>query len=129
MGFTELCVQIGKVLLALLPTVLWCAFWLWAVNWKTTWKVLAQGGWVPLLLLLVMAAAAWSRVAPASISFLDLFLIPSFWWQLGVVLLWTGLAMFCGWLQGYLHLTPYQVEIEPQPAAHGHGGDHGHGHG
>jgi hypothetical protein len=122
MSLSELAIRIGNILLAVLPTVLWCAFWLWAIDWKTTWKVLGQGGWV-------MAAAAWSRVVPASISFLDLFLIPSFWWQLAAVLLWTGLAMFCGWLQGYFHLTPYQVEIEPPPVAHGHGGDHGHGHG
>jgi hypothetical protein len=64
---------------------------------------------------------------PRSISFLDLVPIPIFWWQFAAVLLWTGLAMFCGWLQGYFHLTPNEVEIEPQPVAHGHGGDHGHG--
>ena len=102
MGLTELCVTIGKVVLALAPFVLWCAFWLWAVNWKITWRVLAQGGWVPLLLLLVMVAAAWSRVAPASISLLGPASIPNFWWQFAAVLLANLLSLVMAFSGGRL---------------------------
>ncbi len=121
MDFYELTVRTGSVLLLLLPYVLWCAFWLWAVNWKKAWAVLAQGGWAPLVLLMGMVTMVWSRVAPGPCDCLGFVRIPNFWWQLGDVLLLVGLAFFCGWLQGYLQQTPFEVEVEPVPEAHGHG--------
>src|SRR5712692_5134703 len=120
MDWNELAVRTGNVLLVVLANVTWCAFWLWAVNWKKAWQVLAQGGWVPLVLLIIVGTIAWSRIAPDG-SNLDFLTIPSFWWQLAVVLAWTGMALFCGWLQGYFRITPIEVEVEPPAVAHGHG--------
>src|SRR5258706_127941 len=46
-------------LLAILPIGLWMAFWLWAVNWKMVWPVLAEGAWMPCVLLgLIIAPSA-----------------------------------------------------------------------
>ena len=54
--------RVGGVLLALLPWAVWCAWWLCAVNWRKAWPMLAEGGWVPAVLLVVMAGASWAAV-------------------------------------------------------------------
>jgi hypothetical protein len=128
MDWNELLIRTGSILMVVLPCLAWCAFWLWAVNWRKAWKVLGDGAWAPLVLLIVVGTAGWSQVMQTKYNFLDLVAVPSFWWQLAVVLLFVGLAFFSGWLQGYFHITPTEVEIEPRPVAHGHGHDHGHGH-
>jgi hypothetical protein len=123
MEFNELLLRTGGVLLTLAPCVIWCGFWLFAVNWKKTLAVLAQGAWAPLVLLILMVPFVWSRIAWSEYP-LRILTIPNFWWQLGAVLLFVGLAFFSGWLQGYFHLTPHEMELEPAPVKHGHG--HGH---
>jgi hypothetical protein len=105
-----------RTVYVLLPVGLWCAYWLWAVNWKVAWKVLGQGGWAPLVLLVVVAAAAWSRIKPEGYNFANLATIPNIWWQFAAVLLAVGLALFCGWLQGVLRYTPITVEVAPRGA-------------
>jgi hypothetical protein len=114
-------------LLALVPVLVWMAFWLWAVDWKKVWPVLAQGGWAPCVLLILVAALVWSRIAPGPCDCLGFMHLPNFWWQLGAVSALAGLALFSGWLQGLMHYTPVEVPVEP-PAHHGHWHGHGHGH-
>jgi len=113
-----------QILIRLLPAGLWVVWWLWGVNWQKAWPVLAQGGWVPLALLLYMAALVWSFVAPLPAPVGGL--IPNFWWQLGCMAALAGVALLCGWLQGLLSWTPPEVAVEPA-VAHGHEHDH-HGH-
>ena len=92
----------------------WIAWWLWGVNWKKLWPVLAQGAWVPLVLLMLLSALAWSRIAPSEAA--------NFWWQLGAITLLVSLTLLCGWIQGILGWTPVEVNLEPPaPSAHGHG--------
>jgi hypothetical protein len=116
----------------LILTLVWVAWWLWGVNWKTAWATLAHGAWVPAVLVVVVSALVWSQIAPADCGCLGFVTIPNFWWQLGEVSMLASLALFCGWLQGYFELTPEAVEFEPAGhghAPHGHGHhDHGHGH-
>jgi hypothetical protein len=114
------------LLVALL--VVWVAWWLLAVNWKSLWPTLAEGAWVPGVLIVLVSALVWSRVAPADCTCLGFMTIPNFWWQLADVSLLFSLALFCGWLQGYLGWTPEAVSFEPAPIAHGHGHHHEHGH-
>jgi hypothetical protein len=104
--------------------IVWIVWWLWAVNWQRTWHFLARGAWVPLVLLMIMAALVWSRLAPPEYDFVGLTATANFWWQLLGVGLLVGLAMFCGWLQGYFGWTPAEIDLEPPALA-----DHGHGHG
>ena len=113
--------SVTDVLLHLLPGGLWCVWWLFCVNWKKTWPVLSQGGWMPVVLLMVVTALAWSRIFPSTCNCLG-FPIANFLWQLLEVIGFTLLALFCGWVQGRLGWLPPEVHFEP-PAHH-----HGHGH-
>jgi hypothetical protein len=106
--------------------IAWVAWWLLGVNWSKTWHVLARGAWAPVVLLVIISALVWSRIAPDEMS-LGLAVIPNFWWQLGAVGLLVGVTLFCGWLQGIFHWAPAEVSFEPpaQPdPSHGHA--HGH---
>jgi hypothetical protein len=106
----------------------WCAWWLWAVNWKKAWPVLAQGGWAPVVLLSVVVALVWSRISPAPCDCLGVTL-PNFLWQLGAVGGLVALALFFGWLQGKLGWGPPDVSYEPPALEHDfyeHVGDHDH---
>lgn len=109
-------------LLALLPGGLWCAWWLWAVNWREVWPVLARGGWLGVLLGMFLAALAWSALFPRPIRLLPFLTIGNFWWQLACVGGLTLAALFCGWLQGRLGWEPAPVSFAPPAeAAHEHG--------
>jgi hypothetical protein len=128
----QLVVLLGKLLSELLQFALawslllaWLAWWLWGVNWKKAWPVLAQGAWVPALLLLVVSALVWSQLAPSACSCLGFVTVPNFWWQLGAVGLLTAVTLLCGWLQGVFHWAPADVNLDP-PAAVAHGDGHGH---
>lgn len=109
---------------AFVLTVAWVAWWLWGANWKSVWPALAQGAWIPAVLVVVVSALVWSQITPVDCTCLGFVTIPNFWWQLGEVSMLASLALFCGWLQGYFHWTPAPVDFEPA----GHGHDHGHGH-
>jgi hypothetical protein len=92
--------------------IVWVAWWLWGVNWRKVWPVLAQGAWVPVVLLTIVAALVWSELAPGS----------SFLWRLADTMLLVAVALFCGWLQGVMGWTPAEIDLEPAApvAAHEH---------
>ena len=75
--------QTLSVLRVLLLVALWCAWWLWAVDWRRAWPFLAKGGWAPLVLLSLVAAYVWSQVLPGECGCLGFVRIPNFWGQLG----------------------------------------------
>jgi hypothetical protein len=116
--------RVFDVLLRLLPGGLWCAWWLWAVNWKKVWPALAAGAWVPVVLLVVLSALGWSMIFPSTCNCLGFVTLPNFWWQLGSCAALAAVALFCGWLQGQFGWTPEDVDFEPPAAEHGH--EHGH---
>jgi hypothetical protein len=113
---------VAWILGALVPVGLWCAWWLFCVDWRKTWPVLARGGWLGVVLLLFVITLAWSGISPTSCNCLRVVTIPNFWWQLGYVSTLTALALFCGWLQAQFGWVPPEVAFDP-PAHH----DHGHG--
>jgi hypothetical protein len=128
----ELFATLGQLLAALgaaFPLwpllIVWVAWWLLAVNWERAWPVLARGGWAPVVLLIVITALAWSRLAPADLPLAPAAVVPNFWWQLVAVSLLAASALFCGWLQGVFNWGPPEIDLEP-PAAPA--GGHGHGH-
>jgi hypothetical protein len=119
----DLALWIGRFALAHLLIILWIAWWLWAVNWTRAWRVLAQGAWVGVVLVMIVAALVWSQMAPADCKCLDFLTVPNFWWQLGELALLAAVALFCGWLQGLLGWTPAEIDLEPPVTAapvHGH---------
>jgi hypothetical protein len=105
--------------------IAWTAWWLWAVNWQKTWPVLARGAWAPVVLLMLVAALVWSRLAPGPCDCLGFVTVPNFWWQLGGVGLLAALTLLCGWLQGVFGWTPAEINLEPPAPVDHH---HGHGH-
>jgi hypothetical protein len=111
---SEALVEFVTVVLYLLPFVIWCAWWFGAVNWNRAWPMLAGGGWVPVLLLMVVAAFVWAHVTPAAWG-----PVPNGWWQCGIIGGLAALALFCGWLQGSFGWAPEEMSLEPPPVAHG----------
>jgi hypothetical protein len=107
--------------------IVWVAWWLLAVNWKKLWPVLAQGGWAPIVLLVLITALVWSRLAPWEWTLAPGARLPNFWWQLIAVSLLALSALFLGWLQGLTGRVPPEISVDP-PAAPAHGHDHGHHH-
>jgi hypothetical protein len=91
----------------------WLAWWLCGVNWKNAWAVLAEGAWLPVFLILVVAALVWSEIAPSDCTCLGFVIVPNFWWQLGGVSLLAAVTLLCGWLQGIFGWTPVEVSLEP----------------
>lgn len=119
--------RISNVLLIVVPVALWCVWWLLGVNWRTLGPVLTHGGWLPAVLLLLIATMVWTYLAPGPGNFLGLGLVAEGWWQFLAVLSLALTALFCGWLQNYFGWTPPQVSIEPTAVAvHEHAGGHGH---
>lgn len=102
--------------------VAWLAWWLLGVNWRKVWPVLSGGGWVPLLLLVVLAAAGWAALQPVPCNCLGFVIVPPFWWHLGGVSLLMSATLFCGWLQGQFHWAPAEINLDPPAttAAHAH---------
>jgi len=111
---------LGDLVLFLLHwslVIAWLAWALWGINWRQTWPVLARGGWLPLVLMVVLIALVWSQILQDQWPG-----VPNFWWQLGAVSLLAAATLFCGWLQEVLGWSPAEVEIEPAaPAGHEHG--------
>ncbi|MFO0867209.1 MAG: hypothetical protein U0744_21650 [Gemmataceae bacterium] len=117
--------ELGDVALRHSLWIIWIAWWLWAVNWRKGWAVLREGGWAPLVLLVVLTATVWSAISPGGCPSCGL---PNFWYQLVFVSGLVGVAFLCGWLQGVFGWTPAEIDLDPPAHSHGHG-DHGHGHG
>jgi hypothetical protein len=138
----QLAVAFGTVLVNLLAVglhwlllIVWIAWWLWGVNWRRVWPVLAAGAWVPVALLGIVAALVWSQVDPRPLKpwpDLGSVEIATFWWQLGAVASLAALALFCGWLQGVFGWEPPELTLEPPDMDITHGHEHPvgtlHGH-
>jgi hypothetical protein len=97
--------------------IAWLAWWLWAVNWRRAWTVLAEGAWAPLVLLIILAARVWASLDPGGRTLFGFLSVPSFWWQLGAVGLLVAVTLFCGWLQIVLGWSPEEINLEPPPPA------------
>src|SRR5260370_30533676 len=104
--------QLGMLVRGWLLFAVWVAWWLWAVDWRKLGPTLARGAWAPVVLLGLIAAAAWSMAAPGEADW-GAFVVPNFLWQLGAVASLIGVALLCGWLQGRLGWTPPEIPVEP----------------
>jgi hypothetical protein len=130
--FSQLFSILGQILAPLVQSaasslllLVWIAWWLWAVNWKKVWPVLAQGGWMVVSLLVIVGALVWSMIAPDTGYLLGGLVGPAFWRDLILVALLALVALGCGWLQGLLCWEPAEVNLEP-PAAAVHSGQGHH---
>jgi hypothetical protein len=114
--------RIGSVL----PWALWCVWWLWAVNWRKAWPMLAEGGWVPVVLLMIVTSLAWAMIDARPCNCLGFTVVSNGWWQLGSVATLAALALLCGWIQGYFGWMPPEISVEPPPLTHDHHDGHAH---
>jgi len=110
--------QITPTVLKVALLVLFVAWWLWGVNWRKAWPVLAEGGWMPLVLVAIMAAFVWSRISPSNAILFGLIEIPNLLWQFGTVGVMIGLILLCGWLQTRNGWYPPEVRLVPPPTSH-----------
>ncbi len=95
-----------------LALLAWAAWWLWGVNWSRVWPVLARGGWLAVVLVVLLGSLAWSQVFPREPA-LGWVRLPNFWWQLGVAVVLTLATLWLGWLQGILGWAPGDPLPEP----------------
>ncbi len=114
-ALAALAVAFSSFLLQWSLLIAWLAWWIAAVNWRRLWPTLARGAWLPVALLLVMAAIVWSRVSPGDHVLFGSVHVSALGWHLGAVGIIAGLAFLCGWLQGILGWAPAEMEIEPPP--------------
>jgi hypothetical protein len=98
--------------------VAWFAWWLWGVDWNRVWPVLARGGWAVLVLLLVIAALAWSETAPREFPDAGPFAFSNFWWHLAAVSALVALTLFCGWLQLMFRWEPAPTALDDSEERH-----------
>ncbi len=117
--FIQLCIALGAFLVdvaALLFSwsllIVWLALCLWGINWQKVWGVLARGAWLPAVLILIVTALVWSRIAPGDCSCLGFVTVGNFWWQLGYVGLLAAITLFCGWVQGYFGWQPVEIDLD-----------------
>lgn len=120
--------QLGGLILTWALLLVWIAWCLWGINWHRLGGYLKQGAWAPLVLLMLMIAAMWSWMLPTDAVLLGAVTIPNFWWQLLTVGLVVGIGFFCGWIQGWRHWQPPEIELHPARGGDAHGDGHGHGH-
>jgi hypothetical protein len=118
--------ELGQTLVRFLPFVVLIVWCLWAVDWRKAWPVLAAGGWVPLVLIAVVAAVVWSLVFPTSALVFGLVDVPNGLWQLGAVALLIGIVLVGGWLQTRLGWYPPNISFDPPLSTGLHDHDHGH---
>jgi hypothetical protein len=115
------------VLLQLVPAVLLAIACCWAIDWRRAWRVLAAGGWAPLVLIAIMAAAVWTFLWPTPVLVLGSFTVANGVWQFGAVGLFVGLMLFCGWLQSRTDYAPPEFNFdEPVHTHDDHSPAHAH---
>jgi hypothetical protein len=124
---SQLLSNIFSVLLVLLPGAIWCAWWLFCVNWPKLWSALARGAWTGVVLFILVCGSVWARLDPRDLAWPGYY-ISALPWHIGAAALLACLAFLCGWLQGVLGWTAPEFPVHPVAAEHGHGHANGHGH-
>jgi hypothetical protein len=129
-----LAVSIGRVLLPLIPLVVWVAYWTFGVNWTKLRAVLLQGGWVGLVLLGFLAVLVWGTVAPPAAGVHQFFglTLGNFVGKTVLVTALVCIMLLCGSVQlsgacGTLCQFDEPVEQDGHHGAHGDSHDSSHG--
>lgn len=110
--------ELGHFLLKALIGVSFVAWCLWGIDWRKAWPVLAEGGWIPMVLIAGMAAVVWALVFPSTGQILGFIPAPNYLWELCVAALLICAALTCGWLQTRLGWYPPEISFEPPAVAH-----------
>lgn len=137
----DVVVSLVLVILPWLPMLAWVGFWTFAVNWSKAFPVLRKGGYIGVVLLMLVAVLVWGSVAPPVEGTHLLFglTVSNFAGKFVYVTMLTCIALLCGSAQlsgafGSLGEFPEEpADDDHGHSHHGHGDhghdDHGHGHG
>jgi hypothetical protein len=106
------------------PLIAWVAFWTLAVNWVSLRRVLLSGGWIAVLLLMVVAIIGWGVIAPPESGAHHMLglTLSNFVGKTVYVTALVVIALLCGSVQlsGLSGSLATFEEREPEPASHGH---------
>jgi hypothetical protein len=97
--------NVAAALLALVapwtPLIAWVAFWALGVNWVRLRRILLDGGWIGLLLLMFAAILTWGAIAPpaAGHHFLFGLTLSNFVGKTVYVTALVVIALLCGSVQ------------------------------
>jgi hypothetical protein len=134
LALAVLAVNVGRVLLPLIPLVAWVAYWTFGVNWTKLRAVLLQGGWVGLVLLGFLAVLVWGTVAPPAAGVHQFFglTLGNFVGKTVLVTALVCIMLLCGSVQlsgacGTLCQFDEPVEQDGHHGAHGDSHDSSHG--
>ena len=103
------------------PLLAWIGFWGLAVNWVRAWDIIRRGGFIGVLLLMVVWVMVWAAVSPGPTNLFGLTVSNypgKFVWVTGL----TVIAGICGSVQmsgGFGRLACFASE-EAEPAADAH---------
>lgn len=120
--------NVGTAIVILLapwtPLLAWIAFWALAVNWIDLRRVLLSGGWIAVVLLMVVAIIGWGVVAPPESGSHVMFglTLSNFVGKTVYVTALVVIALLCGSVQlsGLLGSWARFEERQPAPAPHAH---------
>ncbi len=137
----DVIVAIVMVILPWLPLLGWVGFWTFAVNWARVFPILWRGGFVGVLLLMLVATLVWGAIAPPPEGqhVLLSLTVSNYAGKFIYVTMLTCIALLCGSAQlsgSFGNMSHFDDESESDDHghghSHGHGGhdshDHGHGH-
>ncbi|MBL8817067.1 MAG: hypothetical protein JNL58_13650 [Planctomyces sp.] len=134
----DVVVSLVLVVLPWLPMLAWVGFWTFAVNWTKAFPILRKGGYIGVVLLMLVAVLVWGSVAPPIEGTHSLFglTVSNFAGKFVYVTMLTCIALLCGSAQlsgAFGSLCEFPEEATDDDHGHGHGGhhghdDHGHGH-
>lgn len=128
----DVVVAVVQVVMPWLPLLAWVGFWTFAVNWTSAFGVLRRGGFIGLLLLMLISVLVWGAVAPPPEGRHVLFglSVSNYAGKFIYVTMLTCIALLCGSAQlsgsfGRLCRFPDESEADSS-GGHGHHGGHGH---
>jgi hypothetical protein len=97
--------NVGAALVSLIvpwtPLIAWVVFWALAVNWVRLRRILLDGGWIGLLLLMFAAIVTWGAIAPPEAGYHYLFglTLSNFVGKTVYVTALVVIALLCGSVQ------------------------------
>lgn len=119
----DVVVNLVRVVLPWLPLFAWLAFWSLAVNWVKAFDVIRRGGYIGIVLLMVVAVMVWAAVAPPVDGVHSLFglKLSNHAGKFVYVTVLTCMAFLCGSAQmsgAFGRFAFFNDDSEPEGAVH-----------
>ncbi len=116
-------VELGGLILTapVMPLLIWCVFWLFAVDWTRLRHIMLRGGWIGVVLIGVVMVVAWQQLDPeAADSLLGLMNLNGYIEKMMYVTGLFSLMFICGAVQLTGCCGPSRTEAAEATEANGH---------